>query len=70
MLGLFKIAGNLTDYLKERQLIEAGRAMLVKESLGASHAIITEAKEARAAAVAKFDDAGGVPDDDDPYRRD
>lgn len=63
-------ARNLVGYLSDRQLMDAGEAKAVASQLESSINAVQRAKSARANAVAKFDDANGVPDDEDPNLRD
>lgn len=61
----------LTKWLADRQLLEAGKAQALVESLKKDQERVQKAIEARRkAAIAPLDaDADGVPDDDG-YRRD
>lgn len=74
MIALFtivlQIAGIILGYLHQRQLIEAGKALQIRENLDGSLEILGKLNKARADAVAKHDASGGVSDDSDPYRRD
>lgn len=70
LLALLKIAGSLTDYLQQRRIIEGAQAELLKKQLEAASEIVTTTNKARADAAARFDAAGGVPDESDPNLRD
>lgn len=67
--ALLQLTRLVVSYTQQRQLIEAGKAQQLAESLNASIGILERMDKARDDAVAKFDDPGSVPDDD-PYRRD
>lgn len=68
LLKAFLLALQVTDklvtWLRERQLISAGKAQQLAENLERSHARISQAMEARRS-VGPDD-----PDVNDPYRRD
>lgn len=67
ILGL---ASSLTDYLRDKQLIEAGEAKAISEGLKNAQNAITKARKARYNANRAFDERDGVPDDKDPNLRD
>lgn len=68
--ALLKAASSLSSYLQQRQLITAAQAEVLQKNMEAALGTINDAKKARAAAAAKFDAAGGVPDETDPNLRD
>lgn len=70
LVALLKVAGSLSDYLRQKQLINAAQAEVIKANMETALAIISDANKARADAGAKFDATGGVPDDSDPNLRD
>ena len=67
VLGL---AGSLTAYLKDKQLLDAGEALAISKGLQDAQTSILKAKQARITANSKFDKSDGVPDDTDPNLRD
>lgn len=70
LLALLRVTSGVLDYMRQRQLIEAGQAKQIAENLNASMELIAKANKARADAGAAFDKRGGVPDDKDPNLRD
>ena len=68
--ALLSFARGLTGYLRDKQLLDAGEAKAIASQLESSLNALASATKARRAAVAKFDDANGVPDDEDPNLRD
>lgn len=67
VLGL---ASLLTTYLQNKQLIKAGEAKAIAEGLKNAQEATEKARRARNAALRKFDESNGVPDDSDPNLRD
>ena len=59
-----QVADKLVAWLRERQLIDAGKAQELAQNLERLNARISEAKKARQSVGASD------PDVDDPYRRD
>lgn len=74
LVGLLKavlgFAGALTEYLHNRELLEAGEAKAIAEGLKNANEAIEKARNARRNAVRDFDKRDGVPDDNDPNLRD
>lgn len=74
LVGLLKavlgFASALTEYLRNRELLEAGEAKAIAEGLKNANEAIEEARRARRNAVRDFDKRDGVPDDNDPNLRD
>ena len=70
LIALLKAVSGLTDYLQQRELIEAAQAEIIKKNAENAINAVEKAKSARKAAVDKFRDAGGVPDESDPNLRD
>lgn len=68
--ALLGFAGTLTEYLRNRELLEAGEAKAIAEGLSNANEAIEKARKARRNAVADFDKRDGVPDDEDPNLRD
>ena len=68
--ALLGLAGTLSNYLREKQLLDAGEARAIAEGLKNAQEATTKAREARRNAVRKFDDSDGVPDESDPNLRD
>ena len=68
--ALLGFASSLAGYLRDKQLLDAGEAKAISIQLESSLDALDRATKARRAAVAKFDDANGVPDDEDPNLRD
>lgn len=73
LTALLQIAGVILGYLRERQLLEAGKAQQIKDNLDASLVLLGKANKARSDATAEFDKSHKLPDAQqkpDPYRRD
>ncbi len=74
LVGLLKavlrFASALTEYLRNRELLEAGEAKAIAEGLKNANEAIEKARRARRNAVRDFDKRDGVPDDNDPNLRD
>jgi len=68
--GLLALSNSLTEYLRNKQLLEAGEAQAISEGLQNAQDAIQKAREARNTAVREFDKRDGVPDDEDPNLRD
>lgn len=68
--ALLSIAGSLTQYLHDKQMLDAGAATAIANGLKESQDAIEQARKARDDATRKFDERGGVPDDNDPNLRD
>lgn len=68
LAAILQIAGLILGYLKDKQQIDAGRAMQIKENLDASLGLLGKANKARADAVDDFDKHG--VHNDDPNLRD
>lgn len=68
--GLLSLSNSLTEYLRNKQLLEAGEAQAISEGLQNAQVAIKKAREARNNAVREFDKRDGVPDDEDPNLRD
>jgi hypothetical protein len=64
ILLALQVTDKLVTWLRERQLISAGRAQQLAENLERSHACVSKAMEARRNVGAND------PNADDPYRRD
>lgn len=67
---LLGFAETLTEYLRNKQLLEAGEAQAIAEGLSNANVAIEKARKARRNAVNDFDKRDGVPNDDDPNLRD
>lgn len=74
LFGLLKaalsFASFLTEYLKNKQLIEAGEAKAIAKGLENANETIDKARRARRNAVRNFDRTNGMCDEDDPNLRD
>lgn len=70
IVALLQAISALTSYLKEKKLIEAATADLLKKQLDGASEIIAKAKAARKAAADKSAASGGVLDESDPNLRD
>lgn len=70
ILALVKAVGALSDYLKQKQLIDAATADLLIKQMEAAGEIVSKAKAARKAAADKHAATGGVLDESDPNLRD
>lgn len=68
--ALLQLSNVVLAYMQQRQLIEAGKAEQLAENLNASIDLLGKMDKARNDAVAKHNARNGVPDKDDPYRRD
>lgn len=68
--ALLGFASTLTEYLRNRELLEAGEAKAIAEGLSNANEAIERARRARRNAVRDFDKRDGVPDDEDPNLRD
>lgn len=68
--ALLSVARVVADYLRDKQLIDAGEAKAIAEGLKGSLDAIERANKARSKAISRFDAANGVPDDKDPNLRD
>ena len=68
--GLLALSNSLTEYLRNKQLLEAGEAQAISEGLQNAQHAIQKAREARNTAGREFDKRDGVPDDEDPNLRD
>ena len=63
-------ASALTEYLRNRELLEAGEAQAIAEGLKNANEAIEKARRARRNAVRDFDKRDGGPDGNDPNLRD
>lgn len=74
MLNLFKLGLQgfiiAADYLRNKQLMEAGAHKLIVESLKDASDEVDDAIFAGNHAAKRFDDVGGLPDNTDPNLRD
>lgn len=68
--ALLQIALVVFGYVRERKLLDAGEAQEVARSLDAALNALGVVDKARSDAIAKFRDAGSVPDPTDPNLRD
>ncbi len=69
--ALLSVAAGLADYLRDRQLLEAGEAMAIAKGLRESLDAIDKANKARQAANDKpLDNNGDWVSDDDGFKRD
>lgn len=68
--ALLGFASSLTNYLANKQLIEAGEAKAIAEGLKNAQKATEKARKARRDALRKFDDSNGMLDEDDPNLRD
>ena len=68
--ALLGLSSSLATYLQEKQLLDAGEAKAISESLKNAQEATNKARKARNAAISKFDDTDGLPDNDDPNLRD
>lgn len=59
-----------TDLLRDKQLMDAGAAKVIKESLEKADEEVSQALEAKRLGLRRFDDLGGLPDAEDPNLRD
>lgn len=67
---IFRFAGAIVGYMQQRQIVDNAQAAIIAKNLESSLATLTEAINARDAAIAKFRASGGVPDESDPNLRD
>lgn len=67
---LLSLANTVATYVRDRKLLEQGEANAILAQLKGSVDALDRATKARDAATAKFDDTGGVPDEQDPNLRD
>ena len=70
IVALLKAASSITEYLKQKQIIDAATAEALKKNMETSRELISKAQTARKAATDKFDSTGGLLDDKDPNLRD
>lgn len=70
IIALLKAVSALSEYAKQKQLIDAATADLLTKQMEAAGELVQKARDARRAAADKFDAAGGVPDPKDPNLRD
>lgn len=68
--AVLSFARILADYLRDKQLMDAGEAKAISAQLENSLHALERARVARKRAVADFDKRDGVPDDNDPNLRD
>jgi len=68
--GLLALSNSLTEYLRNKQLIDAGEAQAISEGLQNAQDAVQKAREDRRPGVREFDKRDGVPDDEDPNLRD
>lgn len=68
--SLLGLCFSLTEYMKNKQLLEAGEARAIAEGLRNANDIIIKVRKARSDAELDFDKRNGVPDDSDPNLRD
>lgn len=67
---LLKVANALLDFAKTRKQVSDAEAAIVARALKDSIDALDRANKSRADAERKFDESGGVPDDNDPNLRD
>lgn len=67
---ILSIADTVSNYVREKQLLDAGAASEIARNLAVSLALVDQARRARDAAGADFDKRNGVPDENDPNLRD
>lgn len=70
ILGLVKLVGAFTNWLHDKQLIDAGQSKQIAAEMEAQHAILTKAIAAREAVRADLSRNPGHVSDDDGFRRD
>lgn len=68
--ALLSVARVVAEYLRDKQLMDAGEAKAIVAQLKGSLDAIERANKARANAVNTFDKSNGVPNDKDPNLRD
>ena len=68
--ALVGLCASLTTYLHDRKLIAAGEAQAISKGLIEAQINVAKARKARIEAQRRFDDADGVPDNNDPNLRD
>jgi len=68
--AILGLAGSLAAYLNNKQLLDAGEAQAIVKSLNHAKETINKATAARNKATSDFDDANGLPNNDDPNLRD
>lgn len=67
---LLSLAHTVMNVVQQRQLLAAGEANAIAKQIISTQATVDKAIKARDAALKRFDDTGGVPDDNDPNLRD
>ena len=67
--SLVRLLVYLIDYLRDKKKMDDAHAVLLSAALRKSLNDVDEINKIRADTVRKFDDAGGVPDQSDPYLR-
>lgn len=70
ILGLVKLVGAFTNWLHDKQLLDAGQSKQVASELEKQHEILTKAIAAREAVRADLSRNPGHVPDDDGFRRD
>ena len=67
---ILELAGYMTEYASNKQMIDAGKAMAVSEGLKHAVTAINRADRIRDDYDSSFDSSGGVLDESDPNLRD
>ncbi|MFW5908835.1 MAG: hypothetical protein ACOCR8_04265 [Desulfosalsimonas sp.] len=63
LVTIVKIGEKITSWLDRKQMIDAGKAIQIKNNLQEAQNEIRRANDARRDARSKFNDRGGLPDD-------
>ena len=66
----FAFVNAILKHMNDKKLIDAGRALQIKEELIHAQKSVQKAQDARSAALDNFDANDGVPDEQDPNLRD
>lgn len=70
LLLLIKLVASMVEWAKTREILEAADAKRMAQILRGSVDVLERVEGARADAIRKFRDTGGMPDDNDPNLRD
>lgn len=70
LLALIQLVASLVKWAEARQAVEAADAKRMAQILRGSIDVLERVEGARADAIRKFRESGGLPDDDDPDLRD